>query len=142
MIFSHEKLEVINNISIIVFVVIGLIEAIIMAIIFNNYIEPKIEQRLGVKLQYMSVWRALPIAGYFSFRHTELVMYICMAYTYWKRRGKPIIPNQPWLCLYKANYKIEEASKSEIICSFISMMNAFVIIACIIVGSLAMHWMK
>ncbi len=135
---SQQTLSSISNFSFSVGFSCAFIGGLIQAIVSNYCIEPRIEKRLGVKLQYMSIWSSLPLFGYFLCRNTELLLYIVPAYFRWKWKDDTSALELQWLCLYKANYRIEDASKSEIIFAYIASINAFVALSGVIVGIL-MH---
>ncbi len=136
MYLSQESVKSINNICSAIGFSLLFGGALIQAIVSNCYIEPKIEKRLGVKLQYMPIWRAMPLFGYFLGRNTELVMYIVPSYSRWKLKGDANIIKVPWNCLYRANYRIQNASKSEIIFACIVVANGLIAFSTLIIGSL------
>ncbi len=134
---SQQALHFINNFSFIICLAGVAIDWIIFAPIFNYYIEPRIENRLNKKLQYLPMWRLLPIAGYFLCRHTELGIGIAPVYLRWKWKGET--NNVKGLCLYKAKYRIQDASKSEIVFACAASVNALIVLIALQVSFFTMH---
>ncbi len=135
MYLSEETAKSINNICSLIGFSLLFGGALIQAIVSNCYIEPKIEKRLGVKLQYMPIWRAMPLFGYFLCRNIELIVYIWSAHFNWKFKGNNHY-RIPWYCLYKTNYRIEDASKSEIVFAWVSMTNILITTGILLTGTI------
>jgi len=96
-------------------------QIIIMPIVFNYFIIPKLESKIGKKLEYRSYYNFF-LFGNWSFKSIEIANYIFLRYLFLK-----IIPNYKWRyknsALAKVNYDIRTASKFEIVVSVFSMLN-------------------
>ncbi len=136
MYLSAEAAKSINNTCSLIGFSLLFVGMLVQAIVSNYYIEPKIEKRLGVKLQYMPVWRSMPLLGYFLCRNTELLLYILPSYICWRFRNESGVLKLPWNCLYKAGYKIKEAPKNEIIFAWIVLINGCAALLALLSGSL------
>ena len=107
-----------------------------MPFLFTFYIIPKIEKRVGKKLEFvMPNYYLLPgskfVTGYF-----EISWCIIKKYLMWKLNKlnyNSIKPNSKW-ALWRSNYRIEGASRFEIFISFFALIN---IILFFLIGSIA-----
>lgn len=110
-------------------------------LIFNIYIIPKIEKKVGQKLIYESQYYLLthkmhPLAGKYIGQATEIMIYIFTYYMLWKfgKYGWKINHVEPTYALSKVNYKIETASKLEVFLTFCFSFNVVLIFACVILN--------
>ena len=95
-----------------------------MPFLFTFYIIPKIEKRLGKKLEFVMLsyyFYGMKFAGSFY----EISWCVVKKYLMWKS-NKPnfneVKPKSKW-ALWRAPYRIEEASKFEIFISFFVSIN-------------------
>ncbi len=118
-----------NSIGFLVFLINSLI---ILPIIFNFFVIPNIEKRLGKKLEFSRFiyWGKSSI--WFS-AHLDIGHSIFAKYLIWKIWGKVRVGNPKVVyALYQLNYDIREASKFEIIMSFWTTLNSLLFFAVII----------
>ena len=96
-----------------------------MPFLFTFYIIPKIEKRLGKKLEFVMLnYNLLPgnkfLAGYF-----EISWCIVKKYLMWKLKKSnfnEVRPSSKW-SLWRSNYRIEDASRFEIFIGFFALTN-------------------
>ena len=113
-------INILNYLALPVFII-----AILMPFLFTFYIIPKIEKRLGKKLEFVMLnYNLLPgnkfLAGYF-----EISWCIVKKYLMWKLKKSnfnEVRPSSKW-ALWRSNYRIEDASRFEIFISFFALTN-------------------
>ena len=116
---------------VVVLFIIGLIYFLIAApIIFHLFIIPKIEKRLGKKLQYKQVIYQWQVFAKWFVPVMDIGFFITILYLTWKITGKKKI--EIWekvtanaYALAQTNYDIAEASYFEIFMSFLSVIYMF-----------------
>lgn len=96
---------------------------LIAPIVFNYFIIPKIEKKIGSKLEFIN-WYEFYLFGKFSFRFAEIVSYIIIKYIALKLKKDPHkIKINSKMALMKINYDIKEASSIEIVMSFLTIIS-------------------
>ena len=104
-------------ISIIFLIITSLKATLILPIVFNFKIIPRIEYKIGRQLQYDSFYNSVYLFGNYFARYAEIAFYIC--FTYFRL---PFKRNEAF-ALVKVNYQLEEFSEKEIFWSTYAMIN-------------------
>jgi hypothetical protein len=129
---NHEIIELFSLLSSIIGLATGFIIVLFFPPIFNFIIIPRIEKKLGKKLQYrLQGYRFIPSNRYFL-PAGDISLYIVIKYLMLKIAKNPnfkfkkIYAN---LALETAEYPITMASHFEIVMSFIVIIDALLCIA-------------
>lgn len=122
-------LHVISNLPFwcVAFIVIGINTLIIFPIIFNCFIIPKIEKKVGQKLEFISASYIFVSTYYYLIggevlgKYCEIAMYIVIKYLASKFGKK--LNNKSRNALQSINYDIKRASRFELVMSFAVFLN-------------------
>lgn len=117
---------------------VGLNSMVILPIIFNFFIIPNIEKRVGVGLKYGSVSYIMMstylwvLGGKYICRYLDVAPYIFVELVRWKLR----IPLKINILssLFKINYKVEEAPKFEVFMGIYCFINTFLFVVAVILN--------
>jgi hypothetical protein len=115
----------------------GFYMTIVSPIIFNYFIIPKIEKKLGHKIGHHPLLDGIFI-GKWMYGDIEIAMYICnrfFAYIIRGDRGLPKFCNR--YALKKANYTIDMMSKIEIFMSIVLMLSGIALVICAVIALIA-----
>lgn len=117
-IFDHRSLiQAINIISAFIGGFSLFFNAFILWPIFNYYLIPRIEKKIGVKLMYADLYNYIP-CGVGFIPPFEISFYITGRYLAWKFKGDRGLPTgQREYALKKVSYTIDKMSKKEILLS-------------------------
>lgn len=117
---------------------------IVYPILYNFFVIPKIEKRVGKKLEYGTPLYILCSNYFWIFggkslaKYLDLIPYIFIQYINWKFRVNRKI--DPWSCLFKVGYDIRKASKLEIVTTLLwYIYGLFLFILSLIVWYLMHH---
>lgn len=103
----------------------------IFPIIFHAFVIPKIEKRLGKKLNFKQVIYKWQIFSSWFQPPVDIGMFISILYVTWKLTGEKVIKR--WerdttnaYALAQTNYDISQASFLELLMSFLSYLNMLI----------------
>lgn len=114
----------------------GIICILIIPIIFNYFIIPNIERKVGERLEFRDYWDYF-LFGNFMYRHIEIISYLAIKYLAFKFKGnQDAFKINPKFSLSKINYRIEDASRFEIVMSFVAIINVIVATICLAIAYL------
>jgi hypothetical protein len=130
----HSPLYSIDFIASGIMLATGFIIVLFFPPIFNFIIIPRIEKKLGKKLQFPSIhYRIVPSNRYFA-KSLDISLYIVIKYITYKITKNPDecrLLDKSKLALKYANYPITMASRFEIVMSFIVIIDTLL---CIVSG--------
>jgi hypothetical protein len=111
----------------------GFYITVVSPVIFNYFIIPKIEKKLGHCIGYHPLLNGI-FMGKWMCRQNEIAMYILNRYWAYLIRGDRGLPKFcDRFALKKAGYTIDMISRTEIFVSFLLMLSCMVTIICGIV---------
>lgn len=106
---------------------------LIFPIIFNYLLIPKIEKRIGQKLNFCLAMYNGYLFGKFFCRYIEIMYSILILYFRFKLTRNPKDKKlASFFALGQIDYQISTASPFEIIMSFLGLINAFVLLSGIV----------
>jgi hypothetical protein len=111
---------------------------VILPLTFNLYIIPKIEQRIGKKLQFNAVMYKVQIFSKWFYPPLEIGLDIVIKYLIWKITGN--LPGDRWgynpkdpSPLRQVHYDISQAPCFEIIMGFVAVLDTLLFIFTLLV---------
>ncbi|MDX2164464.1 MAG: hypothetical protein SFW07_03495 [Gammaproteobacteria bacterium] len=108
---------------------------LIMPMVFNFYLIPKIENKIGKKLGFSPVLNLFPYGRYLN-RWVEISKYILKLYIDYKKTGKCSLPaGYDRASLKQAGYTIDMVSKEEIFYSFVAQINLRLMIFSLVIST-------
>lgn len=117
-----------------------MLEIFVFSLIFKYSIVPRIESRLGVRLHKWGIGSEMTIFGKFKARSRMIAIQVLIQYFFVKFSKNPNLAIQQLndrvsceLDLAKANYDIREATRFEIVLSFLVLINTLLWIILVLI---------
>jgi len=130
----HSVFDYILLITVISWGISAVIGVVIMPIIFNCFVIPKIEKKVMCKLKTRPIYNYF-LFGNFTFKYIDVVGHLAWKYLAWKIKGNSeVVKMSADYGLGRVNYRIENASKFELLMTLLACANFLIAIISMLIA--------